>query len=218
LKEIMTPSSSCAVAMILIAQALAGSADAGPKDLAALRAAITTHMLPCGAAFPHNLTRAELAAAFGAAEISAKKVYGAEGEGDPREDVVLFANKPADRIQIAWSDEKTGSVESLSVAAGSKWRGPGAIHIGSTLQELEKVNGKAFTFHGLGWDYGGVYNWNQGLLDGKPNGCAVSIDFDVNPAAPKNATDKIEGERKLESNDPALRAANPIAIAITIHG
>jgi hypothetical protein len=218
LKEIMTPSSFSAVAIVLIAQGLAAPAEAGPKDLAMLRAAIATHVLPCGAAFPHNLKRAELLAAFGAAEMTTKKVFGAEGEGDPREDVVLFGGKPADRIQIAWKDDKTGSVESLSVAAGSKWRGPGDIHIGSTVQELEKVNGKTFTFHGLGWDYGGVYDWSHGLLDGKPDGCAVNIDFDANPTASKSATHKIEGEHKFESGDPTLRAANPIAVAITVHG
>ncbi len=79
-----------------------------------------------------------------------------------------------------------------------------------------KANGEPVTFHGLGWDYGGVYHWNGGLFDGKQNGCPVDMIFDVNPAVPKAATDKVEHELELPSTDPVVRAANPIATGITV--
>jgi hypothetical protein len=209
--------SHAAVAIILAAQAVSAPANAGEKDLAALRADIAKHTLPCGADFPRNLTRAELVSAFGAAEISAVKVYGAEGEGPTHMNTVLFGKKPADGIQIAWTDDAAGmGVDSISITKGSKWHGPGGVHSGSTIVEIEKANGKPFTFHGLGWDYGGVYHWNGGLFDGKQNGCAVTMIFDVNPAVPNAATDKVEGELELQSTNPILRAANPIATGITV--
>jgi hypothetical protein len=192
-------------------------ANAGPADMAALRAGIATHTLPCGANFPRNLTRAELVAAFGAAEIGALEVFGAEGEGPSHTDTVLFGERPADRIRISWTDDRAGKgVDSIAVAKGSKWHGPGGVHSGSTLAEIVKANGKPVTFHGLGWDYGGVYHWNGGLFDGKQNGCPVDMIFDVNPAVPKAATEKVEHELELPSTDPVVRAANPIATGIRV--
>jgi hypothetical protein len=209
--------SNATCAIVLAARALSAPANAGQGDLTALRAGISKHTLPCGAGFPRNLTREELVAAFGVAEISAVKVFGAEGEGPTQMDTILFGKKPADRIQISWKDDKAGvGVESISIADGSKWHGPGGVHSGSTLVEIEKANGKTFTFHGLGWDYGGVYHWNDGLFDGKLSGCAVEIEFAENPTVPQDVTDKVEGEREFQSNDPILRAANPIAIGITV--
>jgi hypothetical protein len=205
------------IAAVALALPVCGSA--APSDVAKLRAALAKHTLPCGASFPQNLTRAELTAAFGATAVSSVTMYGAEGEGPSWKDSVLFDKIPADRLQISWKNQRAGrGAVYLAVADNSKWQGPGGVHTGSTITEIETANGKSFTFHGLGWDYGGVYNWNGGLFDGKLGGCKVDIGFDANPKTPQAATDKVEGERAFESNDPVLRVANPITISLKVTG
>jgi hypothetical protein len=213
----LAPNRAAFVAVALTTQIFSSHAEAGPHDVEMLRAALSHHVLPCGTNFPRRLTRTELMAAFGAREVRARRVYGAEGEGPSRGDSVLFARRPGDRLQIAWDDDKAGrGAASILIRQGSRWRGPGGLRVGATLSQIAKVNGAAFIFHGLGWDYGGVYGWNGGRLDGQAGGCVVRITFDANPNVPQAMTEKIEGERDFVSDDALLRAANPVAIAIEV--
>ena len=48
------------------------------------------------------------------------------------------------------------------------WKTDNGIAIGTTLEELVKINGKDFTFAGFEWDYAGVVtDWNTGKIDKK---------------------------------------------------
>ena len=196
------------------APALAAEASA---DAAALREGLAKHVLSCGAPFAKDMTRANLVAAFGAANVSDVDVPGAEGEGSTRE-TLLFAEKPADRVRIEWADEKTAKgVATVMVTTGSHWLGPNAVHPGSTILELEKVNGKPFFFSGLGWDYGGrIVDWRGGALQAKAGGCTLGILLTDNPATPQAAHDKVQGDTKFRSDNSLARAANPIVVELEV--
>jgi hypothetical protein len=202
--------------LLAAANVSAFAAEASP-DVAALREGVARHILACGAPFAKDLSRARLVEAFGAAHVSDVDVPGAEGEGSTRE-TLLFADNPAERVRFEWADEKTAKgVAATTISAGSRWLGPGAVHPGSTIQELEKANGKAFTFYGLDWDYGGkVLDWRGGAFQTKPDGCALGIDLTDNPATAAAAQAKVQGEKKFLSDNALARAARPIVFNLVL--
>jgi hypothetical protein len=202
--------------LLAVANASAFAAEASP-DAAALREAVAKHVLSCGVPFAKEMTRANLVAAFGAADVSDVDVPGAEGEGSTRE-TLLFAKKPADRVRIEWADAKTAKgVATVMVTTGSHWLGPNGVHPGSTILELEKVNGKPFIFSGLGWDYGGrIVDWRGGALQAKAGGCTLGILLTDNPATPGAAHDKVQGDAKFRSDNALARAANPIVVELEV--
>ena len=117
----------------------------------------------CAGSIFRALSKSSLTAAYGASNVSVEKVIGAEGESVTME-TVLFSKRPSEKIRIGWTDKANKIVSGVDVF-GSKWVGPGGVHVGSTIAELEKANGKPFTFSGLGWDYGGlVKDWRGGAL------------------------------------------------------
>ena len=134
----------------------------------------------------------------------------------------------ADRkIRIGWSDQAKKKVSDVEIL-GSKWVGPAGVHVGSTIAELEKANGKPFPFSGLGWDYGGlVKDWRGGALGtvkpthGGPGNMPPDRRMDVElasaPSAPEVATAAVSGEQDFQSDDPKVAAAHIIITKITFY-
>lgn len=93
---------------------------------------------------------------FGAANVQAGRVPGAEGESSPG--VILFPDDPARRAYLYFQDEThLRGLASVRIAdPESVWRFDDGIAIGTTLAELVRRNGKPITYSGLGWDYGGA--------------------------------------------------------------
>ncbi|NKB50437.1 MAG: hypothetical protein GKS02_13850 [Alphaproteobacteria bacterium] len=71
-----------------------------------------------------------------------------------------------DSLEITWLDADTRArPDTINVLGKRRATGEG-LRLGSTLQELEKINGARFNLSGFGWDYGGtVGTWNGGSLD-----------------------------------------------------
>jgi hypothetical protein len=162
---------------------LAGS-DAGQRTFA------------CNSRIFRALSKSALATVYGANNVSVEKVFGAEGESQTFV-TALFAQRPAEKIRIEWSDPASKIVSDVDVF-GSQWIGPGGIHVGSTIAEVQKANGKAFTFSGLGWDYGGqVRDWKGGALGplkptrggpgNSPPDCRLDVQLDAAPGTPQSA-------------------------------
>jgi hypothetical protein len=49
--------------------------------------------------------------------------------------------------------------------SNGKWKSKTSIKIGSTYDELTKMNQKPISFYGFGWDYSGAVAWNDGKLE-----------------------------------------------------
>jgi hypothetical protein len=91
----------------------------------------------------------------------------------------------------------------------SKWTvGPG-ISLGTSLQELERINGRPFTLAGFGWDYAGVINeWRGGALDSALAG--VKLYLDPGPAQYESAAySQVLGDRDYSSSLPPMQQLNP---------
>lgn len=99
----------------------------------------------------------------GADQVAAETLPGAEGETS--EGWVLFPADPTRRVEI-YLDESGRRPAALVVREGHTAfaRGDG-VRIGMSSVELEKLNGRAYSFAGFDWDYGGVVmDWRGGRL------------------------------------------------------
>ena len=106
-----------------------------------------------------NSSRADLAEAFGAANVTDADIY--LGEGNCTAGTRIYDGTP-DALDVAWQDKEHTMVAFVRTStAGSKWVTPRGVRIGTTLREIEKLAGKTITFSGFGWDYGGGTHWEE---------------------------------------------------------
>jgi hypothetical protein len=208
-----------AMALLAAAGLAAEAAPPGPINPA-------QRTFACDGPIFRALAKSSLARIYGGANVSQEKVIGAEGESETFETTV-FARRPVDKFWLGWSDTAKSKVGAV-VILGSNWVGPGGVHVGSTIAEVEKANGRPFEFSGIGWDYGGiVHDWHGGALGAlKPtthggpgnlrHDCRLDIVLDASPGAPEDPSFKWSGEKELQSDDPALAAAKIVVVKMMI--
>jgi hypothetical protein len=159
----------------------------------------------------------ELKKIFGAENVTHDTVWGAEGMffiGTK-----LFGRTP-DEVVFNWTDTlNNANLYSVSIECyydritgktsfGKRWKTKAGIMLGTSLKELNTMNGKEFSFSGLGWDYGGnVSSWNDGKLE--KSGIAVTLDVSADEIMPAEY-DKIVGDVLISSNDPNALIVNPV--------
>ncbi len=164
----------------------------------------------------------ELAQKFGKENITTDTIWGAEGMFYMG--TKLFAKTPKEVI-ISWNDTLTHSkIVSLTVNCGYDnetgkymlhkfWKSKTGISLGTSLKELVELNGKDFTFYGLGWDYGGeIISWNKGKLE--KAGLAITlgtVGFDNQP----DAYTKIVGDQEFSSSNPNAVKLNPVVLVLS---
>jgi hypothetical protein len=158
----------------------------------------------CDGPFERNTTEASLKALFGAANVTHAQIDGPEGDTYPA--TVLFAKDASRTIRIVWNDDKARRGISDVTVTGAAWRGPRGLHVGATLAEIEKANGRAFSLLGFGWDYGGVINdWQGGALSADRYGCVVHARLQILSAGEMHAV----GDGSFMSTDPKVKADKP---------
>ncbi|RZJ83115.1 MAG: hypothetical protein EOO64_06710 [Massilia sp.] len=110
----------------------------------------------------------------------------------------------------------------LPGTAGSvtQWITNKGIKLGMAIQDVEKLNGRAFSLYGFDWDYGGLSSgWKGGALEEKDGKTFIGIGFGV----PESLTGKQEklyesllGDQEFLSNNPAMHTLNPTVQNLTI--
>ncbi len=151
-----------------------------------------------------SLTPATLAQRFGAENISVETRNGAEG--DTYEATIVFANNPSNRMEIGWDLDGQRLASIMIADAGTQWRGSEGYTSGTSLADVERMNGRAFQLYGFEWDYGGwVSNWNGGALQ-YASTCRTQMQFVSSASGEVNAI----GDREFPSNGAVMRAANPV--------
>ena len=112
-------------------------------------------------------TVADLEARFGKENVSV--VESESVAGSVERSLVLFADDPSRRAYVAFHDSaKLVDVAGITIRDGqSRWRGKHGVHVGMSLAELRKINGKPFYFSGFdaglhGWVHDG---WSPALDD-----------------------------------------------------
>ncbi len=114
--------------------------------------------------------------------------------------VVLLPHSPEWRIEIGFTDElmRRVSVLTLIDSKTSRWNVAG-VTLGSTLAEVQKINGRPFLMREFLTDGGGfVVDWKGGALGRPlPGGCTIRLRFgkgrdDHAPAGDLVSSDKAE--------------------------
>jgi hypothetical protein len=113
--------------------------------------------------------------------------------------VVLLPQTTDWRIEVSFTDDTMGRVSGLTLIAAkaSHWNVAG-VTLGSSLAEVQKINGKPFLINEFGTDAGGfVANWKGGTLSRPlPGGCRVGVRFgkddDHSPSGDRISSDNAE--------------------------
>ncbi len=143
------------------------------------------------------------------------------GEGFTAPGTVIYPDDAARRIEVVWQDS-TRTVPKVVQLTGdsSIWRTPEGISLGSTLKEIERLNGVPFPLLGFAWDYGGTtMDCGGGLLkmlgsfdpeDASVRGRLVVLRLDPDSEARKRPEyEQVLGDREFSSSHPAMQALNP---------
>ena len=156
-----------------------------------------------------STSEADLQREFGDSVIVRARIELGEGETTPG--VVLFPSDSTRRAEIIWRDTLKQRNPGRVVLRGNRslWQASRGISLGTTLQELERLNGRAFTLAGFGWDYAGVItDWRGGALDSALVG--IKLYLDPGPAQYQSAAyGQVLGDRDYSSALPAMQRLNP---------
>ena len=186
------------------------AASAKPSRLANPR------VVACSGLFGQDSSHVKLAMAFHGRNVAFAQVDA--GSGRKVMASVLFAKDPKQRLEVWWSKPASRSVTHLIVINGqSDWMAPGDLHLGQTLADLERLNGKPFKLSGF--DKNNVTtlsNWNGGTLATVPGGCKVGLSLRASPAASGSALGALPADREFSSSDAALRTVNPTVSEILV--
>ena len=131
---------------------------------------------------------------------------------------VLYPADSLRRMEILWRDTMTrqGPARLIIRGSRSRWEVGPALSLGTSLKDLERLNGRAFTLAGFGWDYAGVVtDWKGGALDSALAG--VKLYLDPGPAQYQSAAySQVLGDRDYSSALPAMQQLNPKVAQILV--
>lgn len=149
-------------------------------------------------------TQASLEAQFGKEQVRAGDIPGAEGITQPG--LTIFPDQPDKQVSVFLSETTPPQVTHIQVyGEKSQWKTAEGITLGTTLEELEKLNGKPFDLMGLGWDYGGhITDWKGGALEG------LNLRLNSTAAHLSEAEmSAVSGDKTISSSLPELKKAEP---------
>lgn len=137
---------------------------------------------------------------YGEANIKDETICGAECIDSVD---VTFVYPGSDKeFIIYWEDSfyhrKIGMIRCYT--PGSPYHTAGGLKIGTTLNELLKMNGKPIAFLGFGWDYGGgVISLNHGVLENS------NVRFNLDISENHTGDNAVYGDTELHSEMPAVK-------------
>jgi hypothetical protein len=199
-------------------RAAAGGGDPAIEPATIGRATHTakSNIIACSGVFARDSSHAKLAAAFQSRNVAFTQVDASSG-GKVMASVV-YGKDPKRRLEVWWSKAASRSDTHLIVINGqSDWIAPGELHLGLTLADLEKLNGKPFKLSGFDKDHvATLSDWDGGQLAALAGGCKVGISVRADPKTAASALNGLPAERGFTSSDAALRAANPTVSEILV--
>jgi hypothetical protein len=153
-------------------------------------------------------TLADVARVYGEANVRLKRVHGSEGDGGVVA-MVLFPDDSLRRLEISFGDTVNLRYPKVVTIRGSQsvWHTVAGVTLGTTVDELQKLNSKPFEFNGFGWDYGGqIVNWHGGTMS-RDTSIAIRLDalhlFDNKPYQ------SVMGEKKVSAANRLAREMRP---------
>lgn len=173
-----------------------------------------------------NITsEAELLKIFGEENLTKDSTYNINGE---KVDINIIYPKTKDQVEIYWTkkDGKNAIITikqaaffddtSSSYLLDTRWETSFGIKLGTTLKEIEELNGCPFIFYGFGWDNGGfISEFNGGKLSKLPIALQINI-ADTKSNANNPDYENLLGNREFNSSDEEAQRLNPVVHSITI--
>ncbi|HSJ76062.1 MAG TPA: hypothetical protein VK899_07775, partial [Gemmatimonadales bacterium] len=151
----------------------------------------------------------ELRERYGPAAVDSARIELGEGETTPG--TVLYPDDSLRRAEIVWKDTLSRRRPARVILRGaqSKWQVGQGISLGTSLRDLERLNGRPFVLAGFGWDYAGVItDWKGGALDSTLTG--IKLYLDPGSAQQQSAAySQVLGDRDYSSDLPAMQQLNP---------
>jgi len=158
----------------------------------------------------------ELKKKYGPSYVSYDTIWGAEGYFTMG---TYLRMDQITHVEIMWMDSavRTGMISATLVSdddyfaeqlGKGVWSSRTGVCIGMNTDELERLNGRPFTFSGFGWDYGGgVISWEGGSLDQK--GIAIQLSEGANADLQQNEINQVFGDITVVSNNAVLKKLKP---------
>jgi hypothetical protein len=161
---------------------------------------------------------------YGKDAVTYDTIWGAEGYFAMG---TILKTEDGSHIEVTWQDEnKRQKIVSVTLVSDQdwyadsiyrgQWRSATGVQIGMPIEQLEKINGRAFTFSGFGWDYAGsVLDWQKGHLEGK----GIAVQLSEGPAAVElspEESNQILGDVAVQSDNPLLKPFRPRVWSVSV--
>ncbi len=140
------------------------------------------------------------------------------GEGMFELGTVLYPDDPLRRLAVQWTDTAARARPEFVRLEdeGSTWRLHPGVGLGTSLRQIEELNGGDFDMYGFGWDYGGtVAGWRGGRL-GELWGDRVIVRLRPRAADRADLERQVLGDRIYQSSHPAMRELEPEVYALLV--
>jgi hypothetical protein len=155
---------------------------------------------------------------FGPDNVEPIDVYVGEGFTEPG--AAVYPNDATRRVEVVWRDDTRTAPREVRLRGNStKWKTQEGISLGSTLKEIELLNGSPFRLLGFGWDYSGtITGCGRGHLsmlgvvdrDGTLRGRLIVLR--LGPSVEARALPQyleVIGDKEFSSGHPAMQELNP---------
>lgn len=143
-------------------------------------------------------TYADLVKMFGKQRLTAKKVYGGEGQVDFSGTTIELGRNRS--LTVAWKNAR--KLQPVRIIINDPaWKTAEGIGVGTSLAKLRQVLGE-FKITGLYWDYGNqVVNLSRAIRD-RYTGLSITVDADY------TASRKFPADLKAVTGDKVILAAS----------
>lgn len=162
-------------------------------------------------------TEDSLRQAFGAANVKAHEVYIGEGSSEPG--FLVCGAQPDRTLEVMAFDLDGRRAVQVFLRSGGRsvYHTAEGVTLGTTLKELEALNGRPFELAGFSWDYSGVVtSWKGGRLEKAFEGLSVRFDDpDMTQLTPEQA-DSLMGDSPRSSSLPLLQKLNPVVGSLIV--
>ena len=171
----------------------------------------------------NRTSESQIRALYGPENVRRKDIQLEEGASFPG--TVVYPDDPEKTFIIRWRDPSFRNLPESVRFQGphSIWKTDKGLSLGTSLKEIETINGKPFALYGFGWDYGGTVAGAEGgilaELGEKEHGSVavrsliLRLSAQIFPTGPILLTQdeymKLTGERIFRSDHPGMQKLNP---------
>lgn len=166
-------------------------------------------------------TRADLVRLFGGGHVSDSEIL--KTDFGTETGTIVFGEQPELSLAIFWKTEAPDSrirrirfCPNVEIPVKCRWHTAEGITIGTSLKQLEQLNGHPFQLNGFDWGYGGlITSWQGGRLEklaATCGGLTVRLDPPPGQATDERAQllDVLDGDQDFASSHSAMQGLNPV--------